>query len=66
MERLDDPVAGRGSARIAGPEVPGCFSSRSGTRPRAVTLRAAPGFALPGVTPADPHRLPDHRDKGHR
>jgi hypothetical protein len=23
----------------------------------AVTLRAAPGFALPGITPAHPHRL---------
>ena len=26
----------------------------------AVTLRAAPGFAFPGITPAHPHRLPDH------
>jgi hypothetical protein len=27
----------------------------------AVTLRAAPGFALPGITPAHPPRLLDHR-----
>ena len=32
----------------------------------AVTLRAAPGFALPGITPAHPYRLLDHRDKGCR
>ena len=32
----------------------------------AVTVRAAPGFALPGITPAHPSRLLDHRDKGCR
>ena len=29
----------------------------------AVTLRAAPGFALPGITPAHPHRLLGHQPR---
>jgi hypothetical protein len=32
----------------------------------AVTLRAAPGFALPGITPAHPHRLPYHQPQQRR
>jgi hypothetical protein len=34
--------------------------------PPSLTLRAAPGFALPGTTAAHPYRLLDDRDKGHR